>query len=191
MINPTEFYTTRRSVKTVDMVPGAPSPGDQQTILAAGLRVPDHGKLAPFQFVLFEGEARGKFGREVLAPRFAALNPSAAPTTIELEAKRFEQAGLVVAVLSTPKPHPKVPVWEQQLAAGAACMNMLSCAQALGYAAQWLTQWYSFDTEVLQAFGGDAQAGDQVAGVLYFGGQQINRVDRDRPDPANHIKIWS
>lgn len=191
MIDPTEFFTTRRSVKAADMEPGGPSPQDKQTIFAAGLRVPDHGKLAPFQFVVFEGDVRDRFGREVLAPQFAKLNPTAAPTTLELEAKRFTQAGLVVIVLSTPKAHPKVPVWEQELAAGAACMNMLTCAQALGYGAQWLTQWYAFDGHVLAALGGDAGAGHRVAGALYFGGKQVNLVDRDRPDPIKIIKSWS
>lgn len=191
MIDPSEFFLTRRSVKVADMRPGQPSLEDQKTILRAGLRVPDHGKLAPFEFIVFQGPARGKFGQEVLAPRFAQLNPTAAPTTLALEAKRFEQAGLVIAVLSVPKNHPKVPRWEQQLAAGAACMSLLTCAQALGYGAQWLTQWYSFDEVVLRALGGDRESGCQVAGVLYFGGKQKNVEDRDRPDPIKHIKFWS
>lgn len=191
MIDPTEFYTTRRSVKAADMVQGGPSEADRHTILTAGLRVPDHGKLAPFEFVVFSGPARERFGREVLAPRFATLNPTAAPTTLDLEAKRFTQANLVIAVISMPKPHPKVPVWEQELAAGAACMNMLACAQALGYGAQWLTQWYAFDEVVLTALGGDSAQGHRVAGILYFGGKQKNLEDRDRPDPLKIIKSWS
>ena len=189
MIDPAEFFLNRRSVKTVDMVPGAPSPADRDTILAAGLRVPDHGKLAPFKFVVFAGEARLKFGQEVLAPRFAALNPEAAPTSVALEGQRLTQAGLVIAVLSTPRAA-RIPVWEQHLAAGAAAMNLLLCAQALGYGAQWLTQWYSFDMAVLAALGGDPAAGDQVAGFIYIGGKQTNPEDRDRPDPKAHIKFW-
>ena len=97
MIDPTEFFKTRRSVKVADMVPGGPKAADRDTILAAGLRVPDHGKLAPFQFVVLEGAARGQFGQRVLGPRFAALHPDAAPTTVALEAQRFTQAGQTIS----------------------------------------------------------------------------------------------
>ncbi len=191
MIDPTQFYRSRRSVKVADLAPGGPLEQDRDTILAAGLRVPDHGKLAPFQFVVFEGDARADFGRRVLGPRFAEVHPEAAATTVALETQRFAQAGLVIAVLFTPKTHPKVPLWEQQMAVGAAAMNMLSCAQALGYGAQWLTQWYSFDDQVLRALGGDPDQGHRIAGVLYFGGSQVNLEDRDRPDPKRHIRFWS
>lgn len=190
MIDPTEFFLTRRSVRAVDMDPGAPSAEDQETILAAGLRVPDHGKLAPFQFVVFQGAARAKFGEEVLAPRYEELHGNVEPDIVAREQGRFVRAGLVVAVVFTPR-EAKVPVWEQQMAAGAACMNMLTCAQALGYAGQWLTEWYSYDDKVLAALGGDPERGHKVAGVLYFGGKQSNTKDRPRPDPKNHIKIWS
>ncbi|MGB0786126.1 MAG: nitroreductase family protein [Alphaproteobacteria bacterium] len=190
MIDPKEFFLTRRSVKVSDLLPGRPSEDDRDTIITAGLRVPDHGKLAPFAFVVFEGAKRGKFCREVLAPRFSKLHPDAAPTTIEIEGKRFEQAGLVIAVIFKPVKHKKVPEWEQQLAVGASAMNMLSCAQALGYGAQWLTQWYSFDDEVLSKLGGDPSMGHKVAGVLYFGGKQTNLIDRDRPNVSDHVTFW-
>ena len=86
-----------------------------------------------------------------------------------MEARRFTQAGLVIAVLSTPNVESKIPEWEQVLTAGAACMNMIACAQALGYGAQWLTQWYAYDEAVLKALGGDPSQITKSQGFCILG----------------------
>ncbi len=187
--NPTlELLATRRSVKAVDMGNQPLAPGQLETILRAGMRVPDHGKLAPWRFVVFEGEGRGAFGA-VLKAAYAQDFPDAAPSSYEFERARFERASAVVAVISAPRLHPKIPVWEQQLSAGAACQNMMIAGSALGLACQWLTEWYAFDARVGDALGVKAPDGEQVAGFLYFGTRQDEPGERDRPD-FDQVVSW-
>lgn len=185
------FLQTRRSVKAADMPPGGPDPETLELILRAGLRVPDHGKLAPWQIIRFEGDARGAFGREVLRPAFEKNQRSDAPeSTLALEAARFERAGVVLAVLSIPTfPH-KIPLWEQQLSAGAVCQNIVIAAQSEGYATQWLTEWTAFDPDVRAALGCSSEH-DQIAGFIYLGGKLTNTDDRPRPDYDAVISHWS
>ena len=116
----------------------------------------------------------------MLAPRFATLHPDSADSTVALEAQRFERAGVVLAVLSTPIDHSKIPVWEMELSAGAVCTHLLIAAQAMGYAAQWLTEWTAFDDVVLQALGGTIGK-DRVAGFIYIGEASEVPQERDRP----------
>ena len=108
-----------------------PDPEQLTALLSLAARVPDHGKLVPWRFLVFEGDARASFGR-VMADRFAELNPDAQTKQIELEANRLMRAPVVVAVISGPRPHPKVPEWEQVLSAGAVCQNLLVAATAMG-----------------------------------------------------------
>ena len=185
-----EFLQTRRSVTAANMPPGGPDADSLQAILAAGIRVPDHGKLAPWRIVVFEGEARGAFGAKVLRPAFAANQRADAPeTTLALEAARFERAGVVLAVLSTPTVPHKIPLWEQQLSAGAVCQTLLIAAQAEGYAAQWLTEWTAFDPDVRAALNCTGEH-DHIAGYIYIGGKATNDSDRPRPDPEAVISRW-
>src|ERR1700756_3344457 len=135
-----ELLKTRRSVKPREMTGPGPSPAELDTILTIGARVPDHGKLAPWRFIIFEGEARARAG-EIIANVFARKNPQASAADIEVEKKRLTDAPLVVGVVSLTKPHPKVPSWEQELSAGASAMNIVTAATALGYGACWLTGW--------------------------------------------------
>ena len=175
-----ECLTRRRSVTAKTMLPTALSHDELESILRIGTRVPDHGKQAPWKIRVLQGEARGQFGRDVLAPRFAQLHPDSAETTIALEAKRFERAGVVLAVISTPTEHPKIPTWEMELSAGAVCAHLLIAAQAMGFAAQWLTEWTAFDDVVLSALGGRV-GNDRVAGFIYIGEAVESPHDRDRP----------
>lgn len=174
-----ELLATRRSVKAVDMGNQPLSADQLETILRAGMRVPDHGKLAPWRFVVFEGAGRGQFG-QVLETAYSKDFPDAAPSSYAFERARFERAGAVIAVISAPRMHPKIPLWEQQLSAGAACQNMMIAGTALGLACQWLTEWYAFDADVKAALG--VGEGEQVAGFLYFGTRLETPSERDRPD---------
>lgn len=185
------FLQTRRSVKAADMPHGRPDAATLQQILAAGLRVPDHGKLAPWRIVVIEGEARAAFGRDVLRPAFEKNQRADAPeSTLALEAGRFERAGVVLAVLSTPTVPHKIPVWEQHLSAGAVCQNIVIAAQSEGYATQWLTEWTAFDPDVKAALGCNSQD-DQIAGFIYVGGKLTNTDDRPRPDYDAVVSHWS
>ena len=185
------FLQTRRSVKAADMPAGRPDADTLEQIIAAGLRVPDHGKLAPWRIVVIEGDARRAFGDTVLRPAFATNQRADAPeSTLELEAARFERAGVVLAVLSIPTVPHKIPLWEQHLSAGAVCQNIVVAAQSEGYATQWLTEWTAFDPDVKAALGA-TEPDDQVAGFIYIGGKLTNTDDRPRPEYNAVVSRWS
>lgn len=174
-----ELLRARRSVKPRDMTGPGPSPGDLETILTIGARVPDHGKLAPWRFILFEGEARLRAG-EIIARVFAKKNPQASAADIEVEKRRLADAPLVIAVVSFTRPHPKVPPFEQELSAGASAMNIVTAATALGYGACWLTGWFAFDRDVLDGLG--LKADEKIAGFVHIG--KTSKANDDRPRPA-------
>ncbi|MDE1173556.1 MAG: nitroreductase [Parvibaculaceae bacterium] len=183
------FLLARRSAKIVTIVEPGPSPEELTTILTIAARVPDHGKLAPWRFILFEGETRAAFG-EVLARRFAEVEPRATPDMIAFERARFLRAPLVVGVVSSVQPdHPKVPVWEQQLSAGAAGANMVAASEALGYAPAWLTEWYGYDEGIAAALG--LGTNERMAGFVYIGSRSAPKDDRPRPALADVVTTWS
>jgi nitroreductase len=174
-----DLLKTRRSVKPREMSGPGPSPAELETILTIGARVPDHGKLAPWRFILFEGDARGRAG-EVIANVFAGKNPNATPAEIDVEKRRLTDAPLVIGIVSFTKPHPKVPPWEQELSAGASAMNIVTAATALGYGACWLTGWFAFDRDVLDGLG--LKADEKLAGFIHIG--RPTKASEDRPRPA-------
>jgi nitroreductase len=174
-----ELLKTRRSMKPREMTGPGPSPADIETILTIGARVPDHGKLAPWRFILFEGDARVRAG-EIIAGAFAKKNPQASAEEIAVEKKRLTDAPLVIGVVSFTKPHPKVPPWEQELSAGASAMNLVTAATALGYGACWLTGWFAFDRDVLDGFG--LKADEKCVGFIHIG--TPSKASEDRPRPA-------
>src|SRR5436305_5678433 len=132
-------------------VPG-PSPAELETILTIGARVPDHGKLAPWRFIVFEGDARARAG-EVIAEVFARKNPNAQIAEVEQEKRRLSDAPLVIGVVSLTRRHPKVPAWEQELSAGASGLNIVTAATAPGYGQCCLPGWLPFDVDVLEGLG--------------------------------------
>ncbi len=174
-----DLLKTRRSVKPREMTGPGPSAADLGTILTIGARVPDHGKLAPWRFIVFEGDARHRAG-EVIAKVFARKNPNATPAEIDVEKRRLTDAPLVIGVVSLTKPHPKVPPWEQELSAGASAMNIVTAATALGYGACWLTGWFAFDRDVLDGLG--LKADEKLAGLIHIG--TVSKPSEDRPRPA-------
>jgi nitroreductase len=177
--NAIELLKTRRSVKPREMSGPGPSPADLETILTIGARVPDHGKLAPWRFIVFEGEARHRAG-EIIAKVFARKNPNASAAEIDVEKRRLTDAPLVIGVVSLTKPHPKVPPWEQEMSAGASAMNIVTAATALGYGACWLSGWFSFDRDVLDGFG--LKPDEKLAGLIHIG--TVSKPSEDRPRPA-------
>ena len=149
-----------------------------KAILTIAARAPDHRRVTPFRFILFEGEARARFGA-ILAEAFTENEPGAEERRIESERNRFLRAPLVVGVVSSVKPEHKTPVWEQTLTAGAVCQNMLLAASAFGFAAQWITEWYAYDARVLAALG--LSRGEQIAGFIYIGTAREDPKERARP----------
>ena len=185
--NTLALLKTRRSTVAKDMVPPGPSRDQLDELLQIAARVPDHGKLAPWRFLLFQGEARSDFGA-ILSERFAALNPGAGADLLEFERARFERAPVVIGVVSTAALHPKIPEWEQQLSAGAVCQNLLIAATAMGFAAQWLTEWYSFDEEIAKALG--LAEHERMAGFVYVASRSKEPSERARPDLVERISHW-
>jgi nitroreductase len=174
-----DFLKTRRSVKPREMSGPGPSPAERDTILTVGARVPDHGKLTPWRFIVFEGDARVRAG-DVIAAVFARNHPDAPVADIEAEKRRLLEAPLVIAVVSLTRPHPKVPAWEQELSAGASCMNIVSAATALGYGANWLTGWFAYNRDVLDGLG--LKPEEKLAGFIHIG--TATKPSEDRPRPA-------
>ena len=175
---------TRRSVKPNELAGPAPTAAEIETILAIAARVPDHGKLAPWRFVVFEGDARLRAGDAIVAA-FRAKYPDAAPEQIEQERTRLARAPLVIAVISRAAPHVKIPEWEQVLSAGAAAMNLVVAACALGYASAWITEWYAYDRDVLAALG--LAAHEKIAGFVHIGRISHTPEDRTRPNLADIV----
>jgi nitroreductase len=174
-----ELLKARRSVKPREMTGPGPSPAELETILTIGARVPDHGKLAPWRFIIFEGDARARAG-QVIASVFANKNAQASAADIEMEKKRLMDAPLVIAVVSLTKQHPKVPAWEQELSSGASAMNIVTAATALGYGACWLTGWFAFDRDVLNGLG--LKPDEKIAGFIHIG--KAAKRNEERPRPA-------
>jgi nitroreductase len=168
----------RRSVKPMLMDGGGPTAPEIETLLELAARTPDHGKLAPWRFIVFEGEARER-ASAVIAETFAADNPQADADTLRFEARRLSRAPLVVAVVSRARPHAKIPEWEQVLSAGAVCMNLCHAANALGYGANWLTEWYGYDRRVLDRLGLGPE--ERMAGFVHIGRSAHDKQERDRP----------
>jgi len=187
-MNAIDLLLTRRSVKAVNMTDPGPTADDLEVIFRAGMRVPDHGKLAPWRFLVIEGEARKKLG-ELFAKIYRANNPDAQESQLQFNRDLAMRAPVVVAVISTPHIPHKIPVWEQELSAGAACQNMLIAATAMGYGAQWLTEWPAYDAQVLKALGGGEN--DRIAGFLYFGTATEKPDDRPRPHFEDVVSHWS
>jgi nitroreductase len=174
-----DLLKIRRSVKPREMREPGPSAADLDTILTIGARVPDHGKLTPWRFIIFEGDARLRAG-DVIACVFARKNPQSAAAEIDVEKRRLMDAPLVIGVVSLTKPHPKVPPWEQELSAGASAMNIVTAATALGYGACWLTGWFAFDRDVLDGLG--LKTDEKLAGFIHIG--TPSRPNEDRPRPV-------
>jgi nitroreductase len=173
-----ELLKTRRSIKPIELAGPAPSAAEIETLLTVASRVPDHGKLVPWRFIIFEGEARLAAGEAIVAA-FCAKYPQAKPEHVEAERARLARAPLVIAVVSRAAPHVKIPEWEQVLSAGAAAMSLVLAAHALGYGASWITEWYAYDRGVLAALG--LQENERIAGFVHIGRPSTPPEDRPRP----------
>jgi nitroreductase len=173
-----QLLKTRRSVKPMELLGPGPNAAEIETLLSIASRVPDHGKLAPWRFIVFEGDARLAVS-ETIAAAFRADRPDATPEQIEFERQRLARAPLVIAVISRAAPHVKIPEWEQQLSAGASAMSLVLAAHALGFAASWITEWYAYDRRVLDALG--LSHSERVAGFVHIGRPAKSPDDRDRP----------
>ncbi len=179
---------TRRSIPAVNIVEPGPSPAEIDDLLTIAARVPDHGKLVPFRFVLFEGAARAAAGAAT-AELLKAKKPDADPKQLAAELNRFTRSPLVVAVVSRAAPHAKIPEWEQVLAAAASAMNLMIAANAMGYATQWLTEWVTYDADARAVLGLSPE--ERLVGLVHVGTPDIPPFERPRPDLAEIVTRWT
>jgi nitroreductase len=178
MADALELLKCRSSVKPMELTAPGPSAAEIDTLLTIAARVPDHGKLTPWRFIVFEGDARFKAG-EAIAAAFRQKYPDATPEQIDYERKRLARAPLVIAVVSRAGAHVKIPEWEQVLSAGASAMSLVLAAHALGYAANWITEWYAYDRRVLDALG--LKENERIAGFVHIGTPAHAGAERPRP----------
>lgn len=183
-----QYLASRRSLTAAQMAAPGPSGDELDALLAMAARVPDHRRVHPFRFMVFEGEARATFG-EVLAGATLANDPSSTDDCLKLERERFLRAPIVVAVISKVDLEHKTPEWEQILTSGAVCQNLVIAAGAAGYAAQWLTEWYAFDDAVLSAMG--LAPTERVAGFMYIGSAADAPKERARVPAQELTSHWT
>lgn len=175
--NALDLLLSRRSGSAKAMKGPGPDAEQLHRILAAGVRVPDHGKLTPWRFILFEGEARARMGG-VLAEIVAGA-PDVSPERIAVERGRFMRAPVVVGVVSRAREQLPIPLWEQELSAGAVCMNIVIAAHAMGFVANWVTEWCAYHPKVLEKIG--LRPTERIAGFIYIGQPADALEDRPRP----------
>ena len=181
-----DYLAVRRSIPAFQMRDPGPSKAELEEILRLAVRVPDHGKLAPWRLVVYRGAERARIGEELLKLRLA-VEPELSAELIEVERSRFTRAPVVIAVVSRAVPHVKIPEWEQIMSAGALCMNLLVSANAHGYVANWLTEWFAYDNRAYPLMGiGD---NEKVAGFIHIGSSDFPAVERPRPELAD-IVTW-
>jgi len=182
-----ELLLKRRSIVAANLKAPGPNQKQLDTLLRIAARVPDHGKLAPWRFIIFQGEARAKFG-QILAEITLENDPDASEEKCSLEAQRFLRAPLVIAVISASEEHPKIPQWEQLLSAGAVCQNLVVASTAMGFGVQWITEWYAFDEGVNGALNLDKH--EKIAGFIYIGSSDVIPEERRRPDLDQLVTHW-
>jgi nitroreductase len=180
MKNIIKFLQTRRSITAKNMICNQVNEDDLDDILSCGVRVPDHGALNPWELIVINGNAKLRLGNDILAKEYHLNNPEASVDDINFERSRLCRASVVIAVLFKPVSHPKIPFWEMQLSSGAVCSNLLIAAQSLGYAAQWLTEWYAYNNLMIKELGGNPDT-DKIAGFIYIGDKEKTPIERRRP----------
>lgn len=183
-----DYLLTRRSVGQAFLAEPGPNADELETMLTIATRVPDHGKLAPWRLVTFAGDARVKAG-EALADLAKRKRPDMDEVGLENERRQFLPSPLVVGVISTAAPHVKIPEFEQLLSAANVAFNLEHAAYALGFAATWITRWYTFDAEAAALLG--ARPGERFVGFIHIGTPTTVIEDRPRPDLAEIVTEWA
>jgi len=177
------FLARRRSASAVTLREPGPTAAELEDLIQIATRAPDHGKLSPWRFLVFQGEAKAAYAHAL--ERIAARqdDPTCLPKLVKVKAPP-----LCVAVISSPKAA-KIPEWEQRLSAGAVCVNLAYAAQAMGYGANWITDWYAYEPEALALL--RLAPGERVAGFVMIGTAGEAPLERERPDPAALVSAWT
>ena len=179
-----DLLALRRSAGSRMLTHPGPEPDEVTELLRIAARVPDHRKLEPWRFIVFEGEARARFG-QIIERVYAANTPDATPAQKAEERARPARSPVIIGVVSSPDKAHKTPVWEQELSAGALCFNLLLAANASGWAGVWLTEWVAFDRDIAKAL--NLTDDERMAGFIYLGTSTCNSPERPRPDMDKKI----
>ncbi|WP_033923007.1 nitroreductase family protein [Sphingomonas sp. 37zxx] len=180
------YFATRRSGKPRDMVAPGPDDATLQAMIGMAARTPDHGKLAPWRFVIVPADQRAAFAAMLIAA-YRVDKPEAGRLEIEAIEQFAYQAPTLVVVVSAPNTASHIPVWEQELSAGAACMNLLHAAHAHGFVAGWLTGWATYSAAVRESIAG---AEGRIAGFVFIGTPSRDLDERPRPDLERIVRRW-
>ncbi|UVC11116.1 nitroreductase [Rhizobium sp. TH2] len=182
-----EYLKTRRSMPAFQMKEPGPSKAEIEEILTLATRVPDHGKLAPWRFIVMRGDERQRISL-ALSKIARAEKPDLSEEMIKVEETRFTRAPVVIAVVSRAAPHVKIPEWEQLMSAGAVCLNMVISANALGYVSNWLTEWMAYSEKAYEIIG--VKPGEKIAGFVHIGSTDFPVTERPRPE-LSKIVTWA
>lgn len=183
---PLSLLATRRSAKARDLIAPGPDSGELAQILEIAARTPDHGKLAPWRFVVVPADQRDALAAAII-DAYRAEKPSAGRLEIEAMDQFARQAPTLVVVLASPKVESHIPLWEQELSVGAATMNLEHAVHAMGYAACWLTGWAAFSDLVRDLFGA---APERIAGFVFIGTPGKPLEERPRPELEKIVSVW-
>jgi len=178
-----DFLAVRRSVSALTLTAPGPEAGELDMLLRLASRVPDHGKLTPWRMIVLEPAAKTEF-----AARLEALALGRDDTKAAAKLAKLKTPPMGVAVISRPQPS-EIPEWEQLLSSAVVCANLLYGASAMGYGANWITDWYAYDPEAMTILG--LEAGERVAGYVLIGTAKEPPLERDRPDWTGLVSRWS
>ncbi len=187
LTTPQSLLASRRSGKPRDLVAPGPDAATLRSILTCAMRVPDHGKLAPWRFVIVEDDQREALSDLIIAA-YRRESPDAGRLEIDAMDQFARQAPTLIVVISAPVHESKIPLWEQELSAGAACMQLLNAIHAHGFLGGWLTAWPAFNDDVRRAFCADGQ---RIAGFVFAGSLQKGQDERPRPDYDAVVRRWT
>ena len=175
------FLATRRSATALTLTAPAPSEADLESLLRLAVRVPDHGKLAPWRLIILDAAAKTEF-----AARLQALAEARGDVKQVAKLGKLKAPPMGVAVVSRPR---DIPEWEQLMSAAVVCANLLYGATAMGYGANWITDWYAYDPDALKILG--LEPGERVAGFIFMGAAKETPLERDRPVVSAQVTRWS
>jgi nitroreductase len=187
------FLRTRRSTEPGAITAPGPDRGDIETMLEIAARVPDHGKMEPWRFIVLEGKGKERFA-ELAARRWQEIAPDIPPSDKRAQIDLIRRIPLLIVVVGRTQPHPKIPEWEQTMSVGAACMNLLIAAQAMGHAAQWRSGWLAEDAEIHKALSVRTDEGEFIAGLFFIGSRDPAAPpaeDRRRPFWQDLATWWT
>lgn len=176
------FLARRRSSSAVTLAAPGPSADEVEALIALAARVPDHGKLSPWRFVILDSEGKAAF-----AARLEAIANARGDAKSVAKLAKLKLPPMGIAVVSRTRQH-EIPLWEQELSAGAVCTTLLYAAQALGYGANWITDWYAYDAQATAVLGLSPE--ERVAGFIFIGTTAEAPLERERPDPAALTTLW-